>query len=71
MAGLRRHERPRMFFSIRPDGRVRIPRRHAHAADEVTEALRSADGRLKPFEPQPADAPSPPSRDAGSPDQHR
>jgi hypothetical protein len=40
MAGLRRHERPRMFFSIRPDGRVRIPRRHAPAADEVTQALR-------------------------------
>jgi len=55
MADLR-PERPRMFFLIRPDGRVRIPRRHAEAAHEVSEALRSADRRLEPFDPRVADA---------------
>jgi hypothetical protein len=50
MAGLRT-ERPVMFFLIRPDGRVRIPRRHAAVAAELTSALRSADGRLQPFDP--------------------
>jgi hypothetical protein len=53
MAGLR-PERPVMFFLIRPDGRVRIPRRHAGAADELATALRSADGRLRPFDPHAA-----------------
>jgi hypothetical protein len=55
MADLRA-ERPRMFFLIRPDGRVRIPRRHAHDAAEVATALRSADGRLQPFDPHAAAA---------------
>jgi hypothetical protein len=50
MADLR-PERPVMFFLIRPDGRVRIPRRHADRAAEHTEALRAADGRLRPFDP--------------------
>ena len=50
MAGLR-PERPVLFFLIRPDGRVRIPRRHAGAAAELTVALRSADARLLPFDP--------------------
>jgi hypothetical protein len=54
MASLR-PERARMFFLIRPDGRVRIPRRHAAAAPEVSQALRSADRRLEPFDPH-ADA---------------
>jgi hypothetical protein len=40
-----------MFFLIRPDGRVRIPLRHAHSAGELTTALRSADRRLQPFDP--------------------
>jgi hypothetical protein len=53
MAGLRL-ERPRMFFQIRPDGRVRIPRRHAERADEVATALRSADARLRPLHPHTA-----------------
>ena len=51
MAGLRPAEQPAMFFLIRPDGGVRIPRRHAELAAELTEALRSADGRLRPFNP--------------------
>jgi len=51
-----RPERPRMFFLIRPDGRVRIPKRHADAAPEVAEALRSADERLEPFDPTAAEA---------------
>jgi hypothetical protein len=55
MAGLR-PERPVLFFLIRPDGRVRIPRRHAPAADQLTSALRAADGRLRPFDPHPAAA---------------
>ena len=50
MADLRA-ERPVMFFLIRPDGRVRIPRRHAGRAAEHTEALLAADGRLRPFDP--------------------
>jgi hypothetical protein len=50
MAGLR-PERPRMFFLIRPDGRVRIPSRHADAARELARALRAADRRLRPFDP--------------------
>ncbi len=53
MAGLR-NERPRMFFLIRPDGRVRIPLRHAPAAGELATALRSADRRLQPFDPHTA-----------------
>ncbi len=53
MAGLR-PERPVMFFLIRPDGRVRIPRRHAPAAAELTAALCSADGQLDPFDPTEA-----------------
>ena len=55
MAELRR-DRPRMFFLIRPDGRVRIPRRHAGSAHELATLLRSADGRLQPFDPHAADA---------------
>jgi hypothetical protein len=51
MAGLRPGEQPAMFFLIRPDGGVRIPRRHAELAAELTEALRDADGRLRPFTP--------------------
>jgi hypothetical protein len=51
MAGLRPGEQPAMFFLIRPDRGVRIPRRHAELAAELTEALRSADGRLRPFNP--------------------
>jgi hypothetical protein len=51
MAGLRPGEQPAMFFLIRPDGGVRIPRRHAELAAELTEALRDADGRLRPFNP--------------------
>jgi hypothetical protein len=50
MASLR-PERPLMFFLIRPDGRVRIPQRHAGSADRIAEALRSADARLRPFDP--------------------
>lgn len=50
MADLR-PERPVMFFLIRPDGRVRIPRRHAASADALATALRAADGRLHPFSP--------------------
>jgi hypothetical protein len=55
MAGLR-SEPPVMFFLIRPDGRVRIPRRHAAAAEDLASALRSADGRLQPFDPHVAAA---------------
>jgi hypothetical protein len=55
MAGLRR-EPALMFFLIRPDGRVRIPQRHAHAAAELRTALRSADARLQPFDPHAAAA---------------
>jgi hypothetical protein len=55
MADLR-PERPRMFFLIRPDGRVRIPRRHAGTAPDVADALRAADRRLEPFDPHAADA---------------
>jgi hypothetical protein len=51
-----RTDRPVMFFLIRPDGRVRIPRRHAAAAAELSSALRSADRRLQPFDPHAADA---------------
>jgi hypothetical protein len=40
--------------AFRPDGRVRIPRRHAAAAAELASALRSADGRLRPFDPHAA-----------------
>jgi hypothetical protein len=40
---------PRMFFTIRPDGRVRIPARHTGHADELTAALTAADARLAPF----------------------
>ena len=50
MADLR-PERPVLFFQIRPDGRVRIPRRHAAVADRLTAALRAADPRLRPFSP--------------------
>jgi hypothetical protein len=49
-----RPERPVVFFIIRPDGAVRIPKRHGDAADEVAEALRAADGRLRPFDPHGA-----------------
>jgi hypothetical protein len=49
-----RSERPVLFFLIRPDGRVRIPRRHAHRAAELADSLRSADGRLRPFDPHAA-----------------
>jgi hypothetical protein len=55
MAGLR-PERPVMFFLIRPDGRVRIPRRHAWAAADLATMLRAADGRLEPFAPDAAAA---------------
>jgi hypothetical protein len=57
MADLR-PERPVLFFLIRPDGRVRIPRRHAAAAEALIAALRAADRRLRPFDPhtQPAAA---------------
>jgi hypothetical protein len=55
MAGLR-PERPVMFFLIRPDGQVRIPRRHAGSATELTVALRTADDRLRPFDPHAAAA---------------
>ena len=51
MVELRPDEPPAMFFLIRPDGGVRIPRRHAELAAELTEALRAADGRLRPFNP--------------------
>jgi hypothetical protein len=51
-----RPERPVMFFVIRPDGRVRIPHRHAAAADRLASALRSADRRLEPFAPDAAAA---------------
>jgi hypothetical protein len=40
-----------MFFTIRPDGRVRIPARHARHADELSAALIAADARLAPFTP--------------------
>jgi len=53
MADLR-SERPVLFFLIRPDGRVRIPRRHAAAAAELTSALQAADSRLLPFDPHTA-----------------
>src|SRR4051795_12173674 len=46
-----RAERPVLFFLIRPDGRVRIPRRHAHRATALAAALRRADGRLPPLDP--------------------
>jgi hypothetical protein len=55
MADLR-PERPVMFFLIRPDGGVRIPRRHAEMAAELTRALQEADGRLRPFDPHRAAA---------------
>ena len=55
MAALR-SERPRMFFLIRPDGGVRIPRRHGPSAGEVAAALRAADRRLEPFDPHAASA---------------
>ena len=55
MADLR-PERPVMFFLIRPDGRVRIPRRHAGAAADLAIALRAADARLEPFGPDVAAA---------------
>jgi len=55
MAGLR-PERPVMFFLIRPDGRVRLPRRHAGAAADLATALRAADARLEPFAPETAAA---------------
>jgi hypothetical protein len=55
MAGLR-PERPVMFFLIRPDGRVRIPRRHAWAAGDLATMLRAADERLEPFAPDAAAA---------------
>jgi hypothetical protein len=54
MAALRPDEPPAMFFLIRPDGGVRIPRRHAELAAELTDALRTADGRLRPFNPHRA-----------------
>ncbi len=43
--------RPVMFFYIRPDGRVRIPERHARRAPRLMAALSAADGRLAPFAP--------------------
>jgi hypothetical protein len=55
MADLRA-ERPVLFFFIRPDGSVRIPRRHAPAADQLASALRAADRRLRPFDPYAAAA---------------
>jgi hypothetical protein len=55
MAALR-PERAVMFFLIRPDGRVRIPLRHAGAAEQITRALRGADRRLHPFDPHVATA---------------
>jgi hypothetical protein len=49
-----RPEPAAMFFLIRPDGGVRIPRRHAELAAELTDALSAADGRLRPFNPHGA-----------------
>jgi hypothetical protein len=43
--------KPVMFFYIRPDGRVRIPERHAHRAPRLAAALAAADPRLAPFAP--------------------
>jgi hypothetical protein len=54
-----RSERPVMFFLIRPDGRVRIPRRHAGSATGLSAALRSADRRLQPFDPHGASGTAP------------
>ena len=54
MAELRPGEPPAMFFLIRPDGGVRIPRRHAQLAAVLTEALRAADSRLRPYNPHTA-----------------
>lgn len=51
--------RPVMYFYIRPDGRVRIPERHAHRAVHLTAALTAADRRLAPF--SPADHPARPA----------
>jgi hypothetical protein len=54
IADLRRADHgdaPRMFFTIRPDGRVRIPARHAGQAAELSAALTAADARLAPFVP--------------------
>src|ERR1700750_3165269 len=53
---LPREEPAAMFFLIRPDGGVRIPRRHAELAAELTEALSAADGRLRPVNPHDASA---------------
>src|ERR1700750_680294 len=56
MASLRPEEPPAMFFLIRPDGGVRIPRRHGELGAELTEALSAADGRLRPVNPHDASA---------------
>ena len=53
MAGLR-PERPVLFFLIRPDGRVRIPRRHAGAAARAHG--RAALGRRPPAPFDPTEA---------------
>ena len=44
-------ERPVAFLHIRADGTVRIPRRHAHRADELAARLTGADRRLRPAIP--------------------
>ncbi len=44
-------ERPLAFLHIRTDGTVRIPRRHAHRADELAARLAGADRRLRPAIP--------------------
>ena len=47
-------ERPVAFLHIRVDGTVRIPRRHAHRAEELAARLSGADRRLRPAIPPDA-----------------
>jgi hypothetical protein len=41
----------RMFFYIRADGTVRIPKRHARHVAQISRALLAADRRLRPLCP--------------------
>lgn len=48
-------ERAVAFLHIRVDGTVRIPRRHAHRAEELATRLAGVDRRLRPaIPPEPA-----------------
>ena len=48
-------DKSRMFFNIRPDGKVRVPARHARHYDELSALLTAADGRLSLFNPHHAE----------------